>query len=146
MIGFTCGTYDLFHAGHVLALKECKEYLLHRSPDPQYAKLIVGLQYDPTIDRHWKNKPIQSMHERRIQLAGCKYVDEIWEYETEAQLFDYLAKAAKEKTIDVRFLGADWKDKRFTGDSIQDIKIVFNSRDHNYSSTDLRNRIIKANS
>ena len=127
--GFTCGTMDLLHAGHILMLKEVKE---------QCHYLVVGLHTDPTIDRPDKNKPIQSVEERRIQLEAVKYVDEIVEYDTEEDL----VKLLKEISPQVRFVGEDWKDNpNLTGIDIP-IKIVFNTRDHNYSSTELRDRIL----
>ncbi len=128
--GFTCGTMDLLHAGHVLMLKECKE---------QCDYLVVGLQTDPTIDRPHKNKPIESLEERRIRLEGSKYVDEIVIYETESDLYKLLKKLKP----DVRFVGADHKGKPFTGDDLT-IPIIFNSREHNFSSTSLRERIKKS--
>ena len=68
-IGFTCSCFDLLHAGHILMLKDSKE---------QCDYLIVGLQTDPTIDRPTtKNRPVQSIVERQVQLRGCRYVDEI---------------------------------------------------------------------
>jgi glycerol-3-phosphate cytidylyltransferase len=127
--GFTCGTMDLLHAGHILMLKEVKE---------QCHYLVVGLHTDPTIDRPDKNKPIQSVEERRIQLEAVKYVDEIVEYDTEEDL----VKLLKEISPQVRFVGEDWKDNpNLTGIDLP-IKIVFNTRDHNYSSTELRHRIL----
>ena len=127
--GFTCGTMDLLHAGHILMLKEVKE---------QCHYLVVGLHTDPTIDRPDKNKPIQSVEERRIQLEAVKYVDEIVEYDTEEDL----VKLLKEISPQVRFVGEDWKDNpNLTGIDLP-IKIVFNTRDHNYSSTELRDRIL----
>lgn len=125
--GFTCGAFDLLHAGHVLMLKECKE---------QCDYLMVGLQTDPSIDRPSKNKPIETVEERLTRLAGCKYVDGIFIYETEQDLYDIL----KCLDIDVRFLGADWQGKKFTGGDLP-IKIVYNSRSHDYSSSKLRERI-----
>jgi|TARA_B100000902_G_scaffold366167_1_gene387727 glycerol-3-phosphate cytidylyltransferase len=128
--GFTCGTMDLLHAGHILMLKEVKK---------QCHYLVVGLHTDPTIDRPEKNKPIQSLEERRIQLEAVKYIDEIVEYNTEEDL----VKLLKEISPEVRFVGEDWKDNpNLTGIDLP-IKIVFNTRDHNYSSTELRNRILK---
>lgn len=127
--GFTCGAMDLLHAGHVLMLKECRS---------QCDYLIVGLQTDPSLDRPEKHKPIQSLEERRIQLEGCRYVDEVVVYETEADLITLLKKIKP----DVRFLGADWKGKKFTGYDLP-IPVLFNSRDHGYSSSDLRARICK---
>jgi glycerol-3-phosphate cytidylyltransferase len=127
--GFTCGTMDLLHAGHILMLKEVKK---------QCHYLVVGLHTDPTIDRPEKNKPIQSIEERRIQLEAVKYVDEIVEYDTEEDL----VKLLKEISPEVRFVGEDWKDNpNLTGIDLP-IKIVFNTRDHNYSSTELRKRIL----
>lgn len=126
-IGFTCGAFDLTHAGHYLMFKECRE---------QCDFLVVGLQTDPNIDRPEKHKPIQTLEERLIQIDSCKYIDDIIIYRTEAQLI----KLLKYVKPDVRFLGADWKGKRFTGDKLK-IKVVFNSRDHNYSTSNLRKRI-----
>lgn len=129
-IGFTCGAMDLLHAGHVLMLKECREKCDY---------LIVGLQTDPTLDRPEKNKPTETIEERMIRLEGCKYVDEIVLYNTEVDLYNLLKKLSP----NVRFIGKDWKNKNFTGKDL-DIEIIFNSRDHNYSSSSLRERIISS--
>ena len=126
--GFTCGTFDLLHAGHILMLKEIRG---------QCDFLVVGLQTDPTLDRPEKNKPIETLEERRIQLEGCKYIDKIVIYNTEMDLLNLL----KELNPDIRFVGEDWKGKHFTGDDLP-IKVIFNSRSHSYSSTSLRKRIL----
>ena len=126
--GFTCSCFDLLHAGHILMLKDAKE---------QCDYLIVGLQTDPTIDRPEKNKPIQSFEERKIQLEAVKYVDEIFTYETEEDLY----KKLLEISPDIRILGSDYIDKPFTGDDL-DIPIYFHDRKHNYSSTNLRGSIV----
>ena len=125
--GFTCGAFDLLHAGHLLMLKEVRE---------QCDFLVVGLQSDPSIDRPDKHKPIETLEERKIRLEACKYVDQIIIYNTEADLYELL----KELKPDVRFLGADWEGRHFTGDDLP-IKIIFNSRGHNLSSSNLRERI-----
>ena len=128
-IGFTCSCFDLLHAGHILMLKDSKE---------QCDKLIVGLQTDPTIDRPLtKNKPIQSLRERKIQLEAVRYVDDIFVYETESDLVDLL-KLVKP---DVRILGSDYKDKSFTGDDLN-IPIYYHERNHNYSSTNIRKKLL----
>jgi glycerol-3-phosphate cytidylyltransferase len=129
-IGFTCSCFDLFHAGHIMMLKEAKTQCDH---------LIVGLQTDPTIDRPQKNKPIQSILERYIQLEACKYVDEIVVYATEKDLIDIL----KTYPIDVRIIGEEYCDKSFTGDDL-DIELYFNRRQHSFSTTELRERIKSA--
>lgn len=125
--GFTAGALDLLHAGHVLMLKECRA---------QCDYLVVGLHTDPTLDRPEKNEPVETVEERMIRLKGCRYVDKIIIYDTEADLVNLL----KELKPDIRFVGADWKGKKITGDELP-IKIIFNSRDHNFSSSNLRQRI-----
>lgn len=125
--GFTCGTFDLLHPGHLLMLKEIKDQCDH---------LTVGLQTDPSIDRPEKHKPVETIEERLIRLKGCKYVDKIVVYETELDLYNLL----KELKPDIRFLGEDWKGKHFTGDDLP-IKIIYNSRSHNHSSSNLIERI-----
>ena len=129
-IGFTCSCFDLLHAGHILMLKDSKE---------QCDKLIVGLQTDPTLDRTEKNKPIQSLEERYIQLEAVKYVDEIIKYETEEELYQLL----KVLRPDIRILGSDYGDGRyFTGTELN-IPIYFHQRNHNYSSTNLRKKLLE---
>jgi len=128
-IGFTCSTFDLFHAGHVMMLKEAKTQCDH---------LIVGLQMDPTIDRpSTKNKPLQTVLERFIQVQACKYVDEIIPYATEKELMDILTSYP----IDVRIVGEEYKDKQFTGYNLP-ISVYFNSRQHSFSTTELRQRLM----
>ena len=132
IVGFTCGAMDLLHAGHILMLKEAKE---------QCDWLIVGLHEDPSVDRARKNSPIQNLTERRIQLEGCRYVDEIQEYSREKDLSILLEELrAIHGDRLVRIIGEDWRGKKFTGHDL-DINIVYNSRSHNYSSTELRKRI-----
>ena len=130
-VGFTCSTFDLLHAGHVAMLKEAKR---------QCDYLIVGLQNDPTIDRSNKNKPIQSIVERQLQLEGCKFVDEVWVYNTEKDLEDLLLILP----INVRILGVEYEGKEFTGREIchkRNIDLYFNGRDHSFSSSELRQRV-----
>lgn len=129
-IGFTASTFDLFHAGHIMMLKEAKT---------QCDYLIVGLQADPTIDREWKNKPVQSLFERFVQLQACKYVDEVVPYATEKELMDILLSYP----IDVRIVGEEYRDKQFTGHNLP-IEIYFNTRQHSFSTTELRNRVAEA--
>ena len=131
-IGFNCSSCDLFHAGPVTMMKMEKQLCDY---------LIVALQVDPTIDRPGvKNKPVQSVYERYVQLQGCKYVDEILVYETEADLLNLL----QTQNIDVRFLSEEYKDRDFTGKQYcidNGIELYFHLRRHQYSSTELRNRV-----
>ena len=131
-VGIVASCFDLFHAGHVLMLMEAKD---------QCDRLVVALQSDPTIDRPEKNKPVQALSERYIQLEACKFVDQIVPYDTEADLYNLLAGF----DWDVRFLGMDYWDRNdFTGADL-DIPIHYCSRKHDYSSSGLRDRILKAN-
>ena len=130
-IGFTCSTFDLLHAGHVTMLEEAKR---------ECDFLIVGLQNDPTFDRPEKNSPVQSIVERQIQLAAVKYIDEIIIYNTEQDLKDLLLTLP----INVRVLGVEYKNREFTGKTIchqRKIDIIYNGRDHSFSSTSLRKRV-----
>jgi len=133
-VGFTCSTFDLLHAGHIIMLEECKSLCDY---------LIVGLQVDPSVDRPEKNKPVQSITERYIQLKAVKFVDQIIPYSTEADLLNMLLFLP----IDIRILGEEYQDKHFTGREIPGhIEIChFNKRRHSYSSTELRQRITNHN-
>ena len=129
-IVFTCSCFDLLHAGHILMLKDAKQ---------QCDYLVAGLQTDPTIDRPLeKNSPIQSIKERKIQLDAVKYVDEIIIYNSEKDLYELLKKL----NPDIRILGSDYKNKNFTGNDLN-IKIYYHKRNHNFSSTNLRHKIIE---
>ncbi len=130
-VGITFSAFDLLHAGHITMLEEAKR---------QCDYLICGLQTDPTIDRPEKNRPVQSVVERYIQLKGCKFVDEIVPYATEQDLEDIL-RAFK---IDVRIIGDEYKDKNFTGRTYceeKGIELCFNIREHRFSSSSLRQEV-----
>lgn len=130
-VGITFSAFDLLHAGHIKMLEEAKR---------QCDYLIVGLQTDPTIDRPEKNKPVQSVVERYIQLKGCKYVDEIVPYATEQDLEDIL----RSFDIDVRIIGDEYKRKNFTGREYcekKGIQLYFNKREHRFSSSGLRKEV-----
>ena len=127
-IGVTFSCWDLLHAGHNLFLADSKN---------QCEILCVGLQTDPTLDRPEKNKPIQSLEEREIQIKSCRYVDFYFIYSTEKSLLETLSDLAP----NVRFLGDDYSGKRFTGDDMM-IPIIYHPRSvHTYSTTGLRKHI-----
>lgn len=134
-IGITFSTFDLLHAGHIAMLAEAKNHCDY---------LIAGLQTDPTIDRiDTKNKPVQSIVERQIQLAACRYVDEVVVYQTEQDLIDLLLILP----IDIRVLGVEYEDKEYSGKAEgvkRNITAVFNGRDHSFSSSGLRSRVVAA--
>ena len=130
--GFTCSAFDLLHAGHIEMLKDARN---------QCDYLIVGLQTDPTIDRPEKNKPVQNVSERYIQLDALAYVDEIIPYATESELLDLIAIVNPQ----VRILGEEYKDKDFTGRDFcekEGIELYYNNRKHSYSTSNLRRRVI----
>lgn len=134
-VGITFSTFDLLHAGHIAMLSEAKNHCDY---------LICGLQTDPTIDRpDTKNKPVQSIVERQIQLAACRYVDEVVVYSTEQDLVDLLLILP----VDIRILGIEYADKDFTGKKEcqrRNIQLIFNGRDHSFSSSSLRKRVANA--
>lgn len=131
IIGITCSTFDLLHTGHIIMLEECKKHCDF---------LICALQVDPTIDRKEKNKPIQSLVERYIQLDAVKFVDKIIPYSTEEELITIFSSL----DLDVRIIGEEYKDKEFTAKDVcrkRGIKLVYNKREHDFSTTNLRERI-----
>ena len=131
--GFTCSSFDLLHAGHVDMLRNARA---------QCDWLVVGLQTDPTIDRPEKNKPIQNVSERYIQLEAIKYVDEIIPYATEAELLNLI----KMVNPDIRIIGEEYREKEFTGKDFCENNGVFmyyNTRMHDYSTSDLRRRVVE---
>jgi glycerol-3-phosphate cytidylyltransferase len=134
-IGITFSTFDMLHAGHIAMLSEAKNHCDY---------LIAGLQTDPTIDRPTeKNPPVQSIVERQIQLSACRYVDEVVVYQTEQDLVDLLLILP----VDVRILGVEYENKQFTGrheGNARGIALVFNGRDHSFSSSSLRRRVAAA--
>jgi len=134
-IGIVFSAFDMLHAGHIAMLSEAKNHCDY---------LIAGLQTDPTIDRpDTKNSPVQSIVERQIQLAACRYVDEVVVYQTEQDLVDLLLILP----VDVRILGVEYEHQDFTGRAQGDmrgIELVFNGRDHSFSSSSLRRRVVKA--
>jgi glycerol-3-phosphate cytidylyltransferase len=136
-IGITFSTFDMLHAGHIAMLSEARNHCDY---------LICGLQTDPTIDRpDTKNRPVQSIVERQIQLAACRYVDEVVVYQTEQDLIDLLLILP----VDVRILGVEYEEKGFTGKQEcwqRGIEIVYNGRDHSFSSSSLRKRVALAES
>jgi len=136
-IGITFSTFDMLHAGHIAMLSEAKNHCDY---------LIAGLQTDPTIDRpDTKNKPVQSIVERQIQLAACRYVDEVVVYQTEQDLRDLLLILP----VDVRILGVEYQHINFSGMEecgMRRIELVFNGRDHSFSSSGLRSRVVAAES
>jgi len=134
-IGITFSTFDMLHAGHIAMLAEAKNHCDY---------LIAGLQTDPTIDRpDTKNRPVQSIVERQIQLAACRYVDEVVVYQTEQDLTDLLLILP----VDIRVLGVEYADKEFTGKhecAVRGVECIFNRRDHSFSSSGLRSRVVEA--
>ena len=130
-VGITFSSFDLFHAGHVKMLEDARQ---------QCDYLICGLQTDPTLDRPEKNKPVQSVVERYIQLKGCKFVDEIVPYATEQDLEDIL----RSFKIDVRVIGDEYASKQFTGRKYceqKGVTLFYNKREHRFSSSSLRKEV-----
>ena len=138
-IGVTFSTFDLLHPGHIIMLEDCKNVCEH---------LIVGVQSNPTIDRKkdsdeyskisgkQKNTPIQTLEERLIMIKAIKFVDEVFVYDTEEDLYNWLIN----NKWDIRILGSDWEGKKFTGHNI-DGDVHFHVRDHDWSSSAFRERL-----
>ena len=129
-IGFTCSTFDLFHAGHIVMLQESKSLCDY---------LVCGLLTDPTIDRpDTKSSPIQTPFERYVQLSSCRYVDEVIPFSTEQEIIDMVLSIQP----DIRIVGEEYRDKDHTGKGL--CKVHYNKRKHSFSSTSLRKRVQEA--
>ena len=128
--GITFGAFDLFHAGHILMLEEAKTVCDY---------LIVAIQSDPSLDREAKNSPVQSVEERELQVSACRYVDEVIIYDREADLLEILDTFS----WDVRILGDEYQNKDFTGREKYLDRCYFNKRPHNFSTSELRERIAR---
>lgn len=130
-IGFTCSTFDLFHAGHIVMLQESKSLCDY---------LVCGLLTDPTIDRpDTKSSPIQTPFERYVQLSSCRYVDEVIPFSTEQEIIDMVLSIQP----DIRIVGEEYRDKDHTGKGL--CPVHYNKRRHSFSSTSLRERVQEAN-
>lgn len=129
IVGFTAGAFDWCHYGHIIMFKECKDMC---------DELVVAVQSDPTLDRPWKNKPIQSLTERLGQVWAVKFVDRTITYRTEEDLLMLLKSLKPDK----RFVSEEYEGKKFTGHDLGNV--VFNSRKHSYSSSELRQRTLRA--
>ena len=130
IIGFTSVVGDMLHAGHILMLQECKLYC-----DFLYCGVIV----DPQRDRPKKNKPLQSIFERWVQIEGSRFVDCVVPLDGE----DDLVLAIRSLPVDIRFVGEDYLNTAFTGKKdCEELgsKVIYNSRKHGLSSTELRGR------
>lgn len=138
VVGFTSGYFDVMHKGHVMMLEECKRYCDY---------LIVGVHSGKIKtkqpDGREKLNSVWSPTDRLYMVQSVKFVDEAFIYDSEQSLYDYLSY--NKNRIDVRVIGEDHKGKSYTGDDI-DINVIFNSRNHNYSSTNIINEIIKKRS
>tara|TARA_R100000541_G_scaffold36607_1_gene44675 strand:- start:163 stop:591 length:429 start_codon:yes stop_codon:yes gene_type:complete len=135
VVGFTCGTFDLLHAGHVLMLQEASEVCDF---------LVVGLHIDPSQEREWKNKPIQTIHERFIQLEAIKYVDFVLPYHFEQDMHELLQILR----VNVRIVGEEYRSNPLSGEHLHEelnIRLHYNNRGHGFSSTELRDRVKRAN-
>lgn len=129
-VGITFSAFDLFHAGHVMMLQKARHSCDY---------IIAGLHVDPSIERPEKNKPVQSLFERYMQLDACQYIDKIIPYNTEQDIISTL----NTEMPDVRILGSDYINMFYTGKS-DNIRELFCNRSHGFSSSELKGRIINA--
>jgi len=125
--GIVAGSFDLIHPGYILLFKEAKKFC---------NKLIVCLHHNPNIEKKVKLPIINSLKNRKMVLESIKYIDKTICYKSEHDLYNILSN----QKIDVRFLGSDYKGKKFTGVDL-DIPIVWIDRSHNFSTTKTKKKI-----
>lgn len=129
-VGLIAGSFDIIHPGYIHMFSESKKICQH---------LVIALQDDPTIDRKYKNKPVQTWEERKLILESLRQVDEITYYNTEAEL----EKILKFYKYDVRILGSDYEGMNFLGKDLNK-SVYFCDRTHNYSLTNLKKKIVES--
>ena len=94
-IGYTQGTYDLFHVGHLNVINHAKE---------QCDYLIVGVSTDEVVESYKHHKPIIPYEQRAAIVEAIKFVDEVVPQTTMDKL-EFL----KQRHFDVMFHGDEWK-------------------------------------
>ena len=129
IIGFTAGNFDLLHPGYIYTFEEAKRHC---------DKFLVFLQRDPSATRYTKYKPVIPLYERYRTLMAIKYIDDVYMYQTEEELYE-LIKFWKPQ---VRILGEDYIGKPFTGDDLP-LKVIYTTRSHDWSTTKLKDLITK---
>ena len=121
-IGFLAGAFDVIHPGYIRMFKDARTVCDY---------LIVGLHEDPSIEREYKLKPVQTVEERKEILLAIQYIDDVIVYQKEETFLEYL------KNYDIRFLGTDYRDGSYTGKDLN-IDIIWLTRNHDYSTTKLK--------
>jgi glycerol-3-phosphate cytidylyltransferase len=129
IVGFTAGNFDLLHPGYIRCFREAKRHC---------DRFIVFLQIDPSLHRKSKYKPVISLYNRYEALMAIKYIDDVYTYQTEEELYDLI----KFWKPDIRILGEDYIGKPFTGDDLPP-RIVYTTRSHGWSTTKLKDQITR---
>ena len=127
IVGFTAGNFDLLHPGYIYTFEEAKRHC---------DKFLIFLQKDPSEHRKSKYKPVVSLYERYKTLKSIKYIDEIYVYQTEEELYDLIQFFKP----DIRILGEDYIGKSFTGDDLPP-KVIYTTRSHSWSTTRIKDMI-----
>jgi glycerol-3-phosphate cytidylyltransferase len=135
IIGFTSGTFDMFHIGHLNLIKKAKEYC---------DRLIVGVIDDNAVIKNKNKIPIITIKDRLEIVKQCKYVNKafiIKEYWEDIKLYE-------KYKFDIYFLGDDYdipKYKEHYDNFNKELgkynsKIMFLPYTKTISSTEIRKR------
>ena len=95
-IGYTTGTFDLFHTGHLNILKNAKQFC---------DILIVGVSSDEKVKKQKKKTPIINQDDRIEIISSIKYVD-VAVLNNDKNKFE----AYKKYKFDVVFIGDNYLD------------------------------------
>lgn len=128
-VGYTQGVFDMFHVGHLNLINTAKEHCDY---------LIVGINSDMLVQNYKKKTPVINENERRLIVSNLKNVDEVIITNTLDKV-----SIAKEFSLDVIFIGDDWKDsKRWVQTKEElaryDVDVLFLPYTKDISSTILR--------
>lgn len=134
IVGFTAGNFDLLHPGYIYTFETAKQHC---------DRFLVFLHTDPSETRNTKYKPVVPLYERYKTLMAIRYIDDVYMYSTEEQLYGLI----KFHKPDIRILGEDYINddgtaKPFTGDDLPP-QVIYTTRSHGWSTTRIKDLIAR---
>lgn len=132
VIGYTQGTYDMFHIGHLNLIKNAKRHCDF---------LIVGVNTDELVEKYKNKRPIIPLEERAEIVRSIKYVDEV----IVTQTLDK-KKIWEKVRFDEIYIGDDWKGNERWEQTRKEmaelgVKLVYLPYTKDTSSTMLREKL-----
>ncbi len=131
--GYTQGTYDMFHIGHLNLLKNAKSHCDH---------LIVGVNSDDLVENYKHKRPIVPIEERLAIVSAIRYVDEVIVTETLDKNVIWEKLHFDEIYIGDDWLGNDRWEQTGRDMEARGAKLIYLPYTKNTSSTILRKKLV----